>query len=229
MKKAQGCPAEWQPKVLLKVLRGSRAYGLEVDSSDTDTSTVYIQPTRSLLSLYIPNAYVRDRSEDATIWELHHFLGLATNANPAVLEAFLAPVMESLPEGEALRQLLPCVLRRKSVFGVFTHVAAQFGKVMLEDKIEYRRRKGGANCLRTLYNGIELLTQGTFSVRIADTAIGNFVKAAKVGDLSTLEVLKLAEELQQKLNKAYSMSKLPDDQDRARINDFLLEVRKTYW
>ena len=115
MKKFVGCPSEWQPKVLLKVLRGSQAHGLVTEQSDTDTSTVFLQPTRAVLSMYEPNKFAIDKSEDATGWELEHFLFLATNANPSVLEVFLAPVLESLPEAVQLRKLMPFAVRKTAV------------------------------------------------------------------------------------------------------------------
>lgn len=223
------CPDEWQPKILLKLLRGSKAYGLANDSSDTDTSIIYIQPTIALLSLYEPHKFEKDKSEDSMAWELKHFLDLATNGNPSVLEAFLAPVLSGGEEAQELRRLFPHVLRKDPIFNAFAGIAHGNRLKMFEDPKEYRRRKAGANCLRLFYNGAELLTEGTFTVRIADTEIGAAVKAAKEGYLSPSDVLLLASDLEAKLKAAYSSSKLPVECNLDPLNKFLLDVRGRHW
>ena len=100
---------------------------------------------------------------------------------------------------------------------------------MLSHQNEYKRRKGAASCLRFLYNGTELLREGTFTLRIVDTEIGNVVKAAKGGYLTAEEVLLIAADLRKKFEAAYAASNLPEFTDPAPLNEFLLGVRKAYW
>jgi len=137
--------------------------------------------------------------------------------------------LEGSEEAEALRNLFPHVLRKSRVYTLSLGLTNQNRKKALEEKLEYKRRKAGANMLRLLYNGIELLREGIFTVRIADTAFGSTVMAAKVGDLSQAEVFQLVVELEYELSLAYSNSKLQEDCNYAALDNFLLELRRKYW
>jgi uncharacterized protein len=75
---------------LLLVIRGSHAYGTNVETSDVDYSGVFIQNMDSLLG----NSYVEqinDDSNDIVIYEVRRFLELLAKNNPTVLELLNTP------------------------------------------------------------------------------------------------------------------------------------------
>ena len=86
---------------ILKVLVGSHAHGLATEGSDVDYRGVYVSPTSEILSLSNTKVrgknthWVEGENEDATSYELGHFLFLALKCNPSILEVFMAPRVDS--------------------------------------------------------------------------------------------------------------------------------------
>lgn len=75
---------------LLLVVRGSHAYGTNVETSDTDYAGVFIQSLDDILG----NGYkeqINDDKNDIVIYEIKRFLNLLASNNPTVLELFNTP------------------------------------------------------------------------------------------------------------------------------------------
>jgi hypothetical protein len=98
-------------------------------------------------------------------------------------------------------------------------------KKMLEKK-DGRPAKYAAAYLRVLFNLCELLEQGTFHVRIAETAIGEMLRRIKEGDYRLGEVIDVgeywAEEAARRLH-ACSQEARPDVAEA-----FLLRLRRAF-
>ena len=77
-------------KPLLLVIRGSHAYGTNIETSDTDFSGVFIQPMDNILGFnYIEQ--INDDKNDIIIYEIKRFLQLLESNNPTVLELLNTP------------------------------------------------------------------------------------------------------------------------------------------
>lgn len=75
---------------LLLVIRGSHAYGTNVETSDTDYSGVFIQSIDDILGFnYIEQ--INDDKNDTVIYEIQRFLQLLASNNPTVLELLNTP------------------------------------------------------------------------------------------------------------------------------------------
>ena len=77
-------------KPLYLVIRGSHAYGTNIETSDTDYSGVFIQSEDDILG----NKYVEqinDDKNDTVIYEIRRFLELLGTNNPTVLELLNTP------------------------------------------------------------------------------------------------------------------------------------------
>jgi predicted nucleotidyltransferase len=75
---------------LLLVIRGSHAYGTNVETSDTDYSGVFIQNIDDILGFnYIEQ--INDDKNDTVIYEIQRFLQLLASNNPTVLELLNTP------------------------------------------------------------------------------------------------------------------------------------------
>ncbi len=76
--------------LLYKVIAGSRAYGLELPTSDTDIRGIFLQPNEYRLG----NGYleqVNDKKNDIVFYELNRFINLLANNNPNVIENLFVP------------------------------------------------------------------------------------------------------------------------------------------
>jgi predicted nucleotidyltransferase len=77
-------------KPLYLVVRGSHAYGTNIETSDTDYSGIFIQSMDDILG----NKYVEqinDDKNDTVIYEIRRFLELLGTNNPTVLELLNTP------------------------------------------------------------------------------------------------------------------------------------------
>jgi predicted nucleotidyltransferase len=218
------------PRTLLSTIVGSRAHGTSTPTSDWDIRNVFLQPTRTILTLGGYEKFIENPQADENSWELFHFLRLTLRNNPFTLEALAATPQMSTPEGDELRSLFPQFLSKFKVRGAFLGFATGQKKKMLSPETNYNRTpKAMAHYLRVLYNGIELLRTATMTVRIIDTAIGPQVLAAKRGEMECEEVLSIGERLEREMEEAFLTSEIPDDADLGPINEFHLRLRKLNW
>ncbi len=218
-------------KTLIKVTVGSQAHGLATPESDVDVRGVFVQPTKEILSVRgaAKRTSWNEGRVDDTSWEVGHFLHLATRSNPTILEVFLSPVLEEHQVfGPRLRALFPYVWSSRGVRDAFVGYGLNQRKKFLERK-DSRPHKYAAAYARVLYNGWELLTSGTFTVRIADTPAGSTIRRFKDGEYSSPgEVIDWCEDMIAKLDRAYEAnSRYETNLDV--IDRFLLDVRKAAW
>lgn len=83
----ESCPGA---KPLYLVIRGSHAYGTNIETSDIDFAGVFIQGLEDILG----NKYkkqINDKSNDIVIYEIRRFLELLSSNNPTVLELLNTP------------------------------------------------------------------------------------------------------------------------------------------
>lgn len=216
-------------KQILKTIVGSQAHGLATPESDFDYRGVFVQPTNEILAIGPKRQHTNwtEDNVDDTSHEIGHFLFLATKSNPTILEVFLAPIADSTDEGLELRSLFPYVWESLAVRNAFIGYGLNQRKKFLDNK-DKRREKYAAAYLRVLYNAYELLTTGTFTVRVADTEVGETVRRFKSGDFEIGEVIQVCSDWQIKVEKAYDACE-KKEADKDKINEFLLKVRKEHW
>jgi hypothetical protein len=225
---------------ILKVVVGSQAHGLATPESDYDYRGVFVVPTENFFMLGAPNpqntSWVEGK-EDDTAWEVGHFLNMATHCNPTILETFLAPdipvKIQHAIWGLKLRELFPHVWNSKDVMNAFIGYGLNQRKKFFDDK-DARAAKYAVAYLRTLYQAWELLSTGAFTIRIADTEIGDMLKRWKAMPSVEIlqnysgEVIENCLRWEKKVREAYE--KNPDKQTNLEpVNEFLLDIRKAYW
>lgn len=233
-------------KTILKSIVGSKAHGLDTPKSDIDLRGVFLVPTSELLSLGYKEkavAWVEGQGEDATAYEISHFLELACRSNPSILEVLVSPIKETTEEGTELRNLFPYIWNSIGVFNAFKGYSNNQRKKFIEDKDD-RPWKYAVAQIRTLLLGIELLKLGTMTVNVEEQQnnYGDFSWDADKGE-SIKEILMGMKEgyfrdkgfvidwaisLEKQLTEAYSEN--PNKQtDHEKVNNFLLNVRKNNW
>jgi len=81
---------EIEKYLVYKVIAGSKAYGLDLPTSDTDIRGIYILPNEYLLGLGYCEQ-VNDNSNDIVYYELNRFINLLSQNNPNILEELFVP------------------------------------------------------------------------------------------------------------------------------------------
>lgn len=220
---------------ILKVVVGSQAHGLATPESDFDYRGVYVLPTEDILSLgfkYSGSNWVEGEKEDCTAWEIGHFLTLALQNNPTILEVFNSPVVDNLHIlGSQLRDLFPYIINPKRAYDAFTGYGKNQQKKFL-DKKDSRPHKYAAAHIRVLCNLNELLETGNFNVNMTNHPLFETIKRIKNKNYSVGEVIDLTEYLTDKATHLLATCTIPSKTDEERykvLNDFLLKVRSEFW
>ena len=113
----------WEDQLILRVLAGSRAYGLDTPSSDEDSRGICIPPKEALLGLQTFEQYQDDKG-DHVVFSLVKFVKLALEGNPNLIETlFTEDVLMVSPLGERL-------LAQRQIF-LSRLVAERFGHYAL--------------------------------------------------------------------------------------------------
>lgn len=90
--------------LLYKVIAGSKAYGLDLPTSDTDIRGIYLQPNEYRLG----NGYkeqVNDQKNDIVFYEVNRFVNLLANNNPNIIENLFVPEDKILIFNEIIKPL----------------------------------------------------------------------------------------------------------------------------
>ncbi|MCX6022860.1 MAG: nucleotidyltransferase domain-containing protein [Chloroflexi bacterium] len=187
---------------ILTVLVGSHAHGLALPTSDYDKRGVFIQPTVDLLRL---------------------------GGGPE--ETHVGA--DQLPDSNPLKAVaLDLIKRYDAAYGsggrnAFVGYGMSQRKRFL-DRRDIRSGKYAAAYLRSLFWGYELLTTGTFTMRVVDTEIGPQVEQFKMGFYTVDEVLSVCDGWAEKVEAAFLAH--PDKvTDLAPVNDYLLRMRRKHW
>ena len=212
---------------ILKVVVGSHAHGLAGPDSDKDYRAVFVLPTAELFRVGFKYQGTRmmKEEEDETSWEIGHFLQLALQGHPLVLETLVAPVVRMDDWGAELRQLFPRLWSAQTAYESFLNYCDNQRKKMLEKK-DGRPAKYAAAYVRVLFNLCELLERGTFSIRISETPVGEAVARIKAGHFRPGEVIDMGEYWTQEATRRLRAC---SQQARPELADaFLLKVRKAF-
>ncbi len=221
---------------ILRVLCGSRAYGIHDDDSDFDYHGIFAVPTSRLLSIgpkIKETAWIEGQEQDNTAWEVGHFLKMAVQCNPTVLETFVAPVETTTKWGDRIRELFPYVISRKRVYESFRGYSHNQRKKMFEPtggvRAGERMWKFAVAYLRVLYHGLELLQTGTYNPHIGDSERRNFLRKIKLGEVDKGTIINAAEMHQSDLTDAYLQSSIPEEPSMDTVNEVLLALRQDMW
>lgn len=211
---------------VLSVVVGSRAYGLATEASDVDRRGVFVAPTSLFWGFAKPPTHLDGPGEERFSWELERFLTLALEANPTVLECLWSPLVEQItPCGEELRELRGAFVSRHAHRTFLRYAESQFHKLGgdLRNRGE-PRWKHVMHLLRLLISGRHLLEHGEPLVDV--TAHRERLLAVRRGEVPWAEIDAWRESLSRDLDAALPGSALPPEPDRARVESFLVSVRR---
>ncbi|SCD42398.1 hypothetical protein GA0115240_10723 [Streptomyces sp. DvalAA-14] len=204
---------------------GPRAFGLAKHSGDTDRRGVFVAPTALFWRFEKPPARVAGPLDQQVSWELERFCALALRGSPGLLECLYSPLVEYADAtGRELLDLREAFLSRRVAASFRGHAARQLGRVEadLRDSGEWRW-KSAMHLLRVLISGRDLLRSGRLGVEVGEHR--ERLLAVKRGELGWEEVRAWIRTLHEEMDAAVVRSPLPQEPDRARVEDFLLRVR----
>ncbi len=213
-------------RVILQVVIGSRAYGLDTEASDTDRRGVFLPSAELQWSLYGVPGQIDDEPRQASFWELQKVLVLALKANPNVLECLWSPLVESAtPLGRELLGLRRAFLSRLVYQTYNGYVLSQWKKVQADLRGRgVPRPKHVMHLLRLLLAGIELLRSGDLPVHVGDHR--DSLLAVRRGELPMPEVDAWRRRLHQEFDAALAATPLPERPDYAAADAFLRRARR---
>jgi predicted nucleotidyltransferase len=212
--------------IIYRCIVGSRAFGLDNESSDVDYRGIYLPPARLHWSLYGVPEQLENKEKEECFWELQKFLILALKANPNILECLNTPLIEY--KNEIAEELLSIkqIFFSKLVYQTYNgYVMSQFKK--LEQDLRTRdgvRPKHAMHLMRLLLQGIEILKSGELIVKVAKHR--EQLLAIRSGEMSweKLNIWRL--DLHREFEQAFAETKLPERPYYEKANQFLIEARR---
>jgi uncharacterized protein len=122
--------------LVFEVITGSKAYGLDTSTSDTDIRGVFVLPKNTFYGLEY-TAQVNNETNDIVYYELKRFMELLSKSNPNILEMLCSPdscVLQKHPVMEMLKpEMFVSKLCEQSFANyAFTQIKKAYG---LEKKI----------------------------------------------------------------------------------------------
>lgn len=211
---------------ILSVVVGSRAFGLADAASDTDRRGVFVAPTAGFWRLAKPPTHVDGPLPEQFSWEVERFCALALTANPNVLEVLHSPLVErDTPLGAELRALAPAFLSRRAHRTFARYAAGQLAKAEARREREGEPRwKHVVHLLRLLISGAELVETGALRIDVGPHR--ERLLAVRRGEVPWPEIRAWRDRLADRLDAAAERSPLPEEPDTARVDDWLVSVRR---
>ena len=216
--------------VALLVRAGSRAYGLELETSDEDYLGVFVPRLRELVSIRGLAAETHTGNDpDFTLHEIGKFCALALKGNPAILETLWNPdVLVETAWGRRLRALRSACLHRGSLDVYVDYAGAQLRKMAKGGGLHSRggtyNAKYGTHVLRLLQAGLHLGRTGEVMVRVPAELAGTLMRVRR-GEIGSADVMDMARRLLDELRAAAPGSSLPESPDAAAFDDLVAAAR----
>jgi len=214
--------------IIFQCVIGSRAYGLEHETSDTDRRGIYLPPAELHWSLFGIPEQLEDPATQECYWELKKFLVLALKANPNVLECLWSPIIEhATPLAQEMLAMRTAFLSRLAYQTYNGYVMSQFKKLSgdIRNKGEVKW-KHVMHLIRLLISGITLLREARVPVRV-DDSLREKLLTIKRGEMPWEQADAWRLQLHAEFDAALPTSPLPERPDYERVNAFLVQARKS--
>lgn len=215
------------PYVILSVQLGSKAYGLQQNSSDDDVRGIFLPDAEQDWSLFpVPEQFESKVGlNDEVYWELEKFIRLALKANPTVLEVLWSPIVLHVTDlGRELLSIRQHFISRH-VYKTFAgYVISQFRHIRrdLEGSQSFKP-KHAMHLIRLLLTGIELLKTGELKVDWSDRR--EDLLQIRNG-LPFEQIEKWANQLLVEFQTAFEKTTLPEQPSIEEVNQYLLRARR---
>lgn len=205
---------------------GSTAHGLKTPTSDEDTLGVFAASTLEIAGLnwHSNRESVVRHEPDMTFHEIGKYLRLALKANPTVLELlYLDEYKEINTWGKWLIDIRSKFINpfhvKTSYLGYAKSQIERYERNARNGKVE---RKTARHTLRLVEQGSDILTHGTFSIKVADPQ-----RYFDLNEMPFEDVLKILWDEYESL-KSIDENKSPNFYDPHAVSDWLKALRRHY-
>lgn len=104
--------------IIMECLSGSKAYGLDTPSSDTDIKGVFLLPQKDFYGLnYVPQ--VNNPTNDIVFYEFGRFMELLSVSNPNIMELLNTPEKAVMSKHPLLNKIKPEMVLSKQCMNTF--------------------------------------------------------------------------------------------------------------
>jgi predicted nucleotidyltransferase len=217
----------YRPFIIYRCIVGSRAYGLDHDSSDIDMRGIYLPPADIQWSLQGAPEQLEQGETDECYWELQKFIGLALKANPNILECLYTPLVEYA--SPIAHQLLAerSIFLSHLIYQTYNgYVLSQFKKLEQDVRTTGSLKwKHAMHLIRLLLSGITVFREGFVPVRVETHR--DQLLAIRHGKLPWEEVNVWRLSLHKEFEAAFSATRLPERPDYERANTLLIAARRS--
>ena len=219
---------DMRPWIIYRCQVGSRAFGLACEDSDDDLRGIFLPPARFHWSLRrLPEQLEFDeQGQDEVYWEIEKFLRLALKANPNVLETLWTPMVLSADETAQELRAMRSVFLSKHVYKTYSgYVLSQFRRMANAHKANGTyKSKHAMHLIRLLYSGIAALETGEIRINVAEHR--DELLHIRNDGLPFDEVKQRALELNERFQRAFERTALPEQPDYTLVDDFLIRARR---
>lgn len=213
--------------VIYRCVVGSRAFGLDEDSSDYDRRGIFLSPADLHWSLFGLPEQIENHETQECYWEIEKFLLLALKANPNILECLYTPSVElATPLAKELLSMRSIFLSQLIYQTYNGYVMSQFKKLSgdLRNKGAIRW-KHAMHLIRLLLSGITIFKEGFVPLRIEEHR--DRLLAIRRGSVPWAEIDTWRLSLHKEFDAALAATRLPEYPDYERANSFLLKARRS--
>ncbi|WP_066039356.1 DNA polymerase beta superfamily protein [Herbiconiux solani] len=230
-------------QVIVSAEYGSTALGVATAGSDRDVMSVFVEEPRQVTGIEPParavSAHADAEGIDRVLYPLRKWAALAAAGNPTTLLLLWAPaLLDDSAEWQRVLGIRDAFVSREAGerfrgYARSQREAMTGGRSGHPARPELVREHGfdtkyGYHLVRVALQGIELMETGALQLPLVPRT-AELLGAIRRGAVPLEEVLALADELDVRLAEAIAASSLPDEADRARIDEALHAVHLSCW
>lgn len=232
----------WDEGLIIEIVAGSRAYGLEEDESDEDVRGVALPPREWLVGFAPPvrqHTYASQEA-DRVVHALPKFLHLALNGNPNMLDILFCAetsIRVLTVPGRELRAMRGAFLSKRLYAAYAGYASAQLKRMHSHNTAQGSRGravqaygydpKNAMHLLRLLLTARRLFVTGELQICLP-AEDRTFLRAVRRGEYTAGEIQQWALEWDAECGGLARSSRLPDGPDFVLVQRWL-ERRQSRW
>lgn len=239
---------------ILEAVVGSTLFGTQskYSASDTDLLGVTIERIDEAMGFSTKDTWTyttkkegersKDGDVDSTVYGLKKFLSLALKNNPTIISALFIPdkfIKYKTSEWDELVDLTDSIVCKRAYFPFSGYMRQQYERLIgergqknvtrpeLVEKFGYDTKYAG-HVIRLGYQGIELLKTGKITLPMPKKERQTVINIRN-GQYFLDKIDAMIKDIEKELYEAYIDSKLPEEPDSKKVEDWMLNAYIQAW